>query len=155
MRAPRCIVAPVTLAADSHEIVATATAFAEALDAELVLVGIAPPATPVRPVAHVDDGNWLATDNQQRLLDLLVRERLEELSGELPRGVKVRTILTCGPTGPALVEAAREEHAELIVVAMPRKSPLGHALQYHADRHALHHSDVPVLVVPTSPPPRR
>jgi nucleotide-binding universal stress UspA family protein len=151
MHAPRCIAAPVTLAADSRQIVSTAAALAEALDAELVLVGIAPPGPPARPAAQVEDGNWLATDSEQRLLDLLVRERLDELSEELPAGIPVRAILTWGPPGPALIEAAHDQRAELIVVAMRRESALGHALHDHNDRHVLHHSDVPVLVVPTSP----
>jgi nucleotide-binding universal stress UspA family protein len=115
-----------------------------------VLVGIAPPAPPVRPAAQVADGNWLAADGEQRLLDLLVRERFDEISGELPSGLRARTILTWGPPGEALVEAARDARAELIVVAMPREPALGHALHDHAERHVLHHSDVRVLVVPTS-----
>jgi nucleotide-binding universal stress UspA family protein len=152
MRAPRCIVVPVTLAADSPQIVSAAAALAEELDAELVLVGIAPPAPPVRSAAGVDDGAWLAADNQQRFLDLLVRERLDELSGDLPAGVRVRTILSWGPAGPAIVETARDEQAELIVVPMRRETALGHALHDHVDRHVLHHSEVPVLVVPTTRP---
>jgi nucleotide-binding universal stress UspA family protein len=151
MRAPRCIAAPVTLAPDSQQVVSTAATLAEALGAELILVGIAPPGPPVRAAAQVEDGNWLVTDSEQRLLDLLVQERLDELSGALPAGVPVRTILTWGPPGPALIEAARDERAELIVVAMRREPALGHALHDHNDRHVLHHSDVPVLVVPTSP----
>jgi nucleotide-binding universal stress UspA family protein len=154
-RVPRCIAAPVTLAPDSAHVVSTATALADALDAELVLVGIVPLAEPASAAAQVENGNWLGADNQQRIVDLLVRERLDELSGDLPAGLRVRTVLTWGPPGPALVEAAHEEHAELIVVAMRRESALAHALHDHDDRHVLHHSDVPVLVVPTSPPRRR
>ena len=155
MRAPRCIAAPVTLGPDSAQIVRTAITLADALGAELVLVGIAPLAAPTRVAAQVQDGNSLDADNQQRVVDLLVRERLDDLSGELPVGLRVRTVLTWGPPGPALVQAANEEHAELIVVAMRRGSPLGHALHDHDDRHVLHHSDVPVLVLPISPPRRR
>jgi nucleotide-binding universal stress UspA family protein len=155
MHAPRCIAVAVTLGPDSRQIVSTATALADVLGAELVLVGIAPLAVPARAAAQVENGNWLGADNEQRLLDLLVRERLDELSGELPAGLRVRTVLSWGPTGPALVEAARDEHAELIVVAMRRGSAAGHALHDHDDRHVLHHSDVPVLVVPSSPPRRR
>jgi nucleotide-binding universal stress UspA family protein len=151
MTAPRRIAVPVTLAANSDGVVATATALAAALDAELLLVGIAPPSPP-RPASRVADGNWLATDSEQHLLDLLVRERLDELGGDAPPAVRVRSILTWGPPGPALIEAARDERAELIVVGMRRReSSLGHALNDHADRHVLYHSDVPVLVVPASP----
>jgi nucleotide-binding universal stress UspA family protein len=152
---PRCIAAPVTLGPDSAQVVSTAAALADALGAELVLAGIAPLAVPARAAAQVENGNWLDAGNQQRFLDLLVRERLDELSSELPVGLRVRTVLTWGPPGHALVQAAHEESAELIVVAMRRESALGHAIHDHDDRHVVHHSDVPVLVVPTSPARRR
>lgn len=80
----RRIAAAGTLAADSQHIVSAATALAEALDAEVVLVGIASSESPLSPAARVEDGNWLAADSEQRLLDLLVRERLDELSGGPP-----------------------------------------------------------------------
>lgn len=154
-RAPRTIVAPVTLSPDSTEIVSVAAALAEALGAELVLVGIAPLAPPVRAAAQAENLTQLAPDDEQRLLDQLVSERLDELGGGLPAGVRARTILTYGPLGAALVATARDEQAELIVVEMRRESALGHALHDHADRHVLHHSDVPVLVVPTQRPRAR
>jgi nucleotide-binding universal stress UspA family protein len=149
---PRRIVVPVTLATDSSQTVSVAGALAAPLDAELVLVGVAPPAPTVRPAAQVEDGAWLATDTQQHFLDQLIRERLEELTGALPQEAQVRSILTWGPPGPAIIEAAREERAELIVVGMRRAWALGHGLHDHVDRHVLHHSDVPVLVVPTTGP---
>jgi nucleotide-binding universal stress UspA family protein len=51
--------------------------------------------------------------------------------------------------GSALVAAAREQDADLIVVPIHRESELAHIVHDHADRYVLHHSDVPVLVVPT------
>jgi nucleotide-binding universal stress UspA family protein len=149
VRAPRSIIVPVTLAPESPQLVSVAAALAERLDAELVIVGIAPLAAPVGAVAQAEEITPLAPNDEQWLLDLLVRERLDELSSELPAGVRSRTILTWGPFGVALLAAARDEQAELIVVPMRRESRLGHALHDHDDRHVLHHSDVPVLVVPT------
>jgi nucleotide-binding universal stress UspA family protein len=47
------------------------------------------------------------------------------------------------------VEVAREQRADLVVIPMRRAKELAHLLHDHADRYVLHHSDVPVLVVPT------
>jgi nucleotide-binding universal stress UspA family protein len=49
----------------------------------------------------------------------------------------------------AAVAAAREQQADLVVVPMRQEGELRHLMHDHADRHVLHHSDVPVLVVPT------
>jgi len=53
--------------------------------------------------------------------------------------------------GRAIVEASRRERAGLVVVAMWRGSAMGHLLHDATDRFVLHHSDVPVLVVPVGP----
>lgn len=149
---PRSIVVPITLAADSAQLLEVAAPLAGALGAELTLVGIAPVVPAAPAVAQAGESVGLAPHAEQRLLDLLVQERLDDLSGRLPAAARARTVLTWGPPGPALIAVAREQQAELIVVPMRRDSVLGHALHDHADRHVLHHSDVPVLVVPTRRP---
>jgi nucleotide-binding universal stress UspA family protein len=145
---PRSIVVPVTLAADSNQLVSVAAPLAAGFAAELVLVGIAPLAPTRGAVADSGDIPPLADEDEQRFIDLLVQERLDELRAGLPAGVDARTILTWGSVPVALIATARDEHAELIVVAMRRASGIGHVLHDHADRHVLQHSGVPVLVVP-------
>jgi nucleotide-binding universal stress UspA family protein len=134
------IIAPVTLAVDSLEAAATAAAFAAALGAELVLAGI----TPLVPMdADLMLGNHLPRPlAEQRLLDQLIADRVDELRTALPAGLRARTILLRGSVGAALLEAARTSGAGLIVV------PFRQGTDY-PDRFVLHHSDVPVLVVPT------
>jgi nucleotide-binding universal stress UspA family protein len=146
---PRRIIAPVTFAEDSYEAVGVAAALAEALGAELVLVGIAPAAMP-EPLLDTPDFERVARQvRDQELLDRLVTERVEELVHAVPRRIRTRTLVTIGPVGAALVAAAREQHADLIVVPIRRERELAHLVHDHADRYVLHHSDVPVLVVPT------
>jgi nucleotide-binding universal stress UspA family protein len=53
-----------------------------------------------------------------------------------------------GPEEIGPIARQREQHADLIVVPMLREGELRHLLHDHADRHVLHHSDVPVLIVP-------
>jgi nucleotide-binding universal stress UspA family protein len=145
------IIAPVTFALDSREAAAVAAELAVALGAELVLAGIAPVA-PFEP-SYESPTELEALQRRaehQRLLDQIMAERLEDLAEALPDGIHCRTLLTWGPVGPTLVETAREEHADLVVVPIRRESGLAHLLHDHADRYVLHHSDVPVIVVPTN-----
>lgn len=145
------IVAPVTFAEDSLEAIGVAATLAAALGAELVLAGIAPLAPPDPSAEAPGEVHTLARQaERQRLLDRIVAERLEELAGALPAGVRARTLLTWGPVGSALVTTAREEDADLLVVPIRREGELGHLVHDHVDRYVLHHSDVPVLVVPTN-----
>jgi nucleotide-binding universal stress UspA family protein len=146
---PRRIIVGVAFPRDAGDVVGVAAAFAGALGAELVLAGIAPLAPPepqrdglgpITPVARQVE--------QQQLVDRLVGDQLQELADELRRDVRVRTLVTWGPPGSALAAAAREQHADLIVVPMRREGELRHLLHDHTDRHVLHHSDVPVLIVP-------
>jgi nucleotide-binding universal stress UspA family protein len=148
---PHRIVAPVTFAEDSLEAVAVAATLAAAVGAELVLAGIAPLAPPDPPPEAPGGIDMLARQaEQQKLLDRIIAKRLEEVADALPAGISTRTLLTWGPVGAALVAAAREQRADLVVVPIRRESELAHLIHDHADRYVLHHSDVPVLVVPTN-----
>jgi nucleotide-binding universal stress UspA family protein len=145
---PRSIIVPVGLGAESDRLVAVAAGLAAGIGAELILAGIAPLAPRRGAVAEAGELTLLPGDDDQALIDLLVRERLEETSTGLPEEVQARTVLSWGSLPAALIAAAREEQAELIVVAKRRASGIGDLLHEHADRHVLHHCDVPVLVVP-------
>jgi Universal stress protein family len=104
----RRVIAPVTFAHDSLEAAAVAAELAAALGAELVLAGIA-------PVAPLESSNGTITEvdamqrqaEHQRLVDQILSERLEELAEAMPDGLRCRTMLTWGPVGPMLVEAAQ------------------------------------------------
>lgn len=104
------LIVPVTFAEDSLEAVAVAARLAVALDAELVLAGIAPLAPP-EPSLNGATGTEtvLRQADEQKLVDQLVSERLEELVEGLSGGVRARTLLTWGPVGGSLLEAAREQ----------------------------------------------
>jgi nucleotide-binding universal stress UspA family protein len=151
---PRSIIVPVTYSDDAGQLVAVAGALAGALGAELILAGVAPLAPPAWSADGAAAVGALAEQSEtQELVDRLVRERLEELAATLAPGVLARTVLTWGPMGAALVDAARDECADLIAVPMRRESELRHVVRDHADRYVLHHAHVPVIVVPTEARP--
>jgi nucleotide-binding universal stress UspA family protein len=145
------IIAPVTFAPDSLDAATVAAELAAALEAELVLVGVAPVVPPdPSPESPTALDTLQVQAGHQRLLDQIMLERLGELAAGLPEGVRCRSVLSWGPIVPALVAAAAEQRADLIVVPIRRESELGHLAHDHADRYVLHHSDVPVVVVPTN-----
>ena len=127
-----------------------AAALASALGAELLLLGVNPvpvlaDAMPSSMALAVDSADRQA---DQDLIERLTRERVLEAQGRLPAGVRSRAVFGWGPAGPAIVDAARKEAADLIVVPMHDGGALSHLLHDGADRHVLHKSAVPVLVVP-------
>jgi nucleotide-binding universal stress UspA family protein len=141
---PRRIVVPVTLSREGDERIAAAARLADALHAELVLVGIAPLVPTAQWFAGVSRFVLLDREREaQRVMDRLVAERLEELRAALPIGVRARTVATWGPVEETLAEVAGVEGAEMIVVSMWPESPFADLLQQ---------GDVPVLVVPEPPP---
>ena len=79
-RPAKRIIVPVTFAHDSLEAVAVAAGLAAALGAELVLAGIAPLASP-EPSLNGATGTEtvLRQADEQKLVDQIVSERLEEL----------------------------------------------------------------------------
>jgi nucleotide-binding universal stress UspA family protein len=148
---PKRIIAPVTFANDTLDAVVFAATLAASLGAELILAGIAPLAPPEPAVnGPTPTETILRRVEEQKLVDQIVGERIDELRRALPDDVPVRTLLTWGPVGIALVDAAREQRADLVVIPMRRAHELAHLVHDHGDRYVLHHSDVPVLVVPTN-----
>jgi nucleotide-binding universal stress UspA family protein len=117
-----------------------AAALAAALEAELVLLGVDAPELDEAPTATVLAAN--------RAMDRLTRERALAARDQVPAGVRTRVIFGVGPAGRAIVDAARAEAADLIVVPMRGGGELSHLLNDGTDRYVLHHGELPVLVVP-------
>jgi nucleotide-binding universal stress UspA family protein len=125
-----------------------AVALAEALQAQLLVLGIKQPgigAYPVPPGMVVTTEEITAAEEE---VDKLAHERVLEALVRVPASVQTHTIYGRAPAGEAIVAAAREEAADLIVVPMRPGGELSHLLHDGVDRHVLHHSPVPVLVVP-------
>jgi nucleotide-binding universal stress UspA family protein len=153
-RPPRRILVPVdgdppTGAAFDH-----ATALAEALQARLLVLGIKH-ADPV-PLGLGVTPQDIAT--AQKAADELVQARVLEAMARVPHSVQADALYGRAPAGEAIVAAAGEEAADLIVIPMRPGGALAHLLHDGVDRHVLHLSAVPVLVVrepataPADPP---
>lgn len=149
---PRSILVGVELRdADYAVATAAACAYAGVLGAEVILAGVAPLAEPVLTNGAMDMAPpMVAPIAEQEAIDRVARQQLEEAAAGVPDGVACRTVLTWGPLGPALVDVAETEGADLITMPMRRAGPVGHLLHDGADRYVLHHSPVPVLIVPVA-----
>jgi nucleotide-binding universal stress UspA family protein len=144
------IIAPVTLAEDSLAAVDMAASFAAALGAQLVLAGIAPVAS-CSPATESSSGlgSLASQAERQQLVDRIISLRLRGIADALPDSMHAQTVLTWGPVGPALVTAAHEHGADLVVVPSRHDHQRGPAAA-EAERYVLDHTDIPVLVVPTN-----
>jgi nucleotide-binding universal stress UspA family protein len=154
-RPPRHLLVGVELhAAGAAAAVAAAGALAQALAAEVILAGIAPleqPPLVTEPTPAFP--RVLELGPMQAEIDRLTMAHVEAVAEALPRAVPRRSVLCWGPAGPAIVEAAQREGADLVVVPMRRAGAIGHVLNDGADRHVLHHCGVPVVVVPVDDAP--
>ena len=95
------------------EAVAYAAALASALDAELLLLGVvALPA--IGPLAVPPEPDGIADFEPPE--DPVVRRQLARTKALLRPIAHVRTLLGWGPAGPAIVDTARAQAADLVVV---------------------------------------
>jgi nucleotide-binding universal stress UspA family protein len=85
---------------------------------------------------------------QQGQLERLARERLEEVVARVGDGLNMRARISWGPVGPAIIDEIEQGAHDLVVFPTRREGELGHLVHDHTLRHVLHHSAVPVLVVP-------
>jgi nucleotide-binding universal stress UspA family protein len=83
--------------------------------------------------------------------DRLTLRRLARTQAGAAAGVRSHRCLGWGPAGPAIVAAAQEEGADLVVVSREPGHSLAHPLRDATDRHVVQHSPVPVMVVPAPP----
>ena len=146
----RILAAPPPDAAAASAVVRMAAGLADRLGAELLLLGVAPVAIPPtggRAPATIRERRDALRAAQARLEDA-TRTRLESLAAGVQALSPVRTIVVSGRSGPAIVLAAREHEADLVVVGMRRAGRAAHLLHDGADRYVLRHSAVPVVVVP-------
>ena len=147
---PRRFLVPVDHPHGSSDAIAVASYLARAVNGSLTLLAVVPLAVP--PAGIADTGTipvTLSAPERQETIDRLARERLDEVAGGIGDDLDVRTELSWGPAGPAIVDAVNEHGYDLVVVPSRREGTLGHLVHDHAVRQVLHHSPVPVLVVPT------
>ena len=147
---PRRILVPADEDAASFQAVRRAAGLAARLDAELVLLAVLPlPLVEATYPSALAIGTYDQEGDREEAERTLSR-RIALFSDLLAPPVRARWLRGRRPAGPAIIRAVDEVDADLVVVPMRRGGELSHLLHDGTDRHVLHHSRVPVLVVPTA-----
>lgn len=107
---------------------------------------------------HVVENTWypgtfgvgpMPLPDFEQQIKAAARDRLEAIRKELvPPGMSCRTLLADGVPWSEIVRAARDEKADLIVVATHGFTGLKHALLGSQAERVVRHSPCPVLTVP-------
>jgi nucleotide-binding universal stress UspA family protein len=146
----RHVIVPVDQSPEASIAMAHAAHLAAQLDAELILLGLSPWAIAPTSIAPILIGSPQEPAVAQDRLDRLTQKHLDDAAADLPPGVRWRTAIGWGAAGPAIVDAAKEYAADLIVLPMRRGGGFSHLLHDGEDRYVLHSSPVPVVVVPAA-----
>ena len=128
------------LSAASGAATQEALRLASALQAELLVVSVIDPATDVGP------GWRLSRSDQRREARTAAAQHLVATGRR--RGVRTSFLVWEGEAGPAIVEAAASEGADLIIVGSHRRGPVGRILLGSVSEHVVRNARCPVLVVP-------
>ena len=145
------ILCAIDLSEGSSKVVGAAAGITQALGAELRLIhifdhplynlptGFNPPAGYSAALLEADKG--IRQHLEERL-----KEQLDSLEGS---DFKVDCRLAEGPAAQQIVEYAREEKYELIIMGTHGYSGLKHALLGSVAERVVRTSEVPVLIIPT------
>jgi nucleotide-binding universal stress UspA family protein len=74
---------------------------------------------------------------------------LDRASAQVPARVPSQTVLSTGPAAQMVLEQVREGDHDLVVMGSRGRSGVGAMLLGSVSHNVLHHSHVPVLIVPT------
>lgn len=141
------ILVPLDFSACSRQALTYARQFAQQFAARLLLVHVVEPmivpenlilAVPELPEA----GGNLVNDAKTRLDELARRE--------IPDGIKVDTFVPVGRPYSEIIELARTETADLIIIATHGYTGLKHALLGSTAERVVRHAPCPVLTVRAS-----
>ena len=155
-RAPYRFLLPVDCSTSTSEPLDAATRLARGVNGSVTLLAVVPLAPPPSDLNDLARGTGVGADpEEQEVLDRLARERLDEVVAGIEDGLDVSTEVSWGPVGPAIVDEVQQGAHDLVVISIRQEGELGHLVHDHTLRHVLHHSPVPVLVVPTTRNPNQ
>ena len=139
----RKILVPVDFSTPSEKAIRYARPFAEQFGATLTLLHV------IEPVVYPVEFGYMPIEPQEaedmRLAEL--QRRLKKLGAELGATVPVQTQVRIGRAWKEVVDAAKAQKTDLIVVATHGYTGLQHALLGSVAEKIVRHAPCPVLVV--------
>lgn len=139
------ILVPVDFSEPSDKAVHYARQFAEQFDAALTLIHVVEPALYPAELGYVP---LAPEDLEQGRLDGL-RKRLSELAKSVGGAVKVDSLLRLGRSWKEVVDLAKNDGYDLIILATHGYTGVKHALLGSVTEKVVRHAPCPVLVVRT------
>lgn len=85
-----------------------------------------------------------AGENMEKLGNTLLDTLKKELEAS---GIKVRTILTKGPVGPAIIDKCTSEGCDLVIMGSRGKNSFNKLLIGSTSNYVIHHCQCPVLLI--------
>lgn len=141
----RKILVPVDFSGPSQKALLYARPFAEQFGASITLIHV------MEPIFYPADFGYVPLAPQeaeeQRLVEL--QRRLKQLGAELGATVSVHTVVRVGRAWKEIVDAAKAQRTDLIIVATHGYTGLQHALLGSVAEKVVRHAPCPALVVRT------
>ena len=132
--------------ATSRSALKQAYELAQAEDAEVTVVTIAPTVAPLAALAPV------SVDGLRDELDQWAKTRLEEAKVAAPAGLSVRTVERNGHVGDEIVAEIESGEYDLIVLGSRGHGRLTTEILGSVNNHVHYHSNVPTLTIDTAEP---
>ncbi len=92
-------------------------------------------------------------DKTQREMAVKLEERAQEFLDKTKKGLgdeNIKTIVKNGEFGETIVAPARDINADIIVMGTHHRSGLEKFFMGSVAEHVLHHSSIPMLIIPTT-----
>lgn len=137
--APRRILLATDLSPASAEAASQAIDLARALRANLLIVSVIAPEFPGSRGGVVERMDQRRAAREAAAQELVIRGRAA--------GVPVTFLVWEGEPGPAIVDAAHAEGADMVVVGSHGRGRVGRFVLGSVSDHVVRHADSPVLIV--------
>ena len=133
----------------AEEALRQAVDLAQAEGARLTLLTASPSYLDVVSGAALAGGTAIDPDQIQRQLREDAQAILDQGSSEIPSEVPSEAVLATGPPAQVVLNRVREGQHDLVVMGSRGRTGIGAMLLGSVSHNVLHHSPVPVLIVPT------
>jgi nucleotide-binding universal stress UspA family protein len=130
----------------SRSALARAYELAQAEDADVTVVTVAPTVAPLAAIAPV------SVDGLRAELDQWAKAKLDEAKDAAPAGLAVRTVERNGHVGDEIVSEIESGDYDLIVLGSRGHGRLTTEILGSVNNHVHYHSNVPTLTIDTADP---
>jgi nucleotide-binding universal stress UspA family protein len=138
------IIVPIDFSEYSKKAFRYAVDFAQTFHAELVLVYV------VEPIVYPADfsfGQVALPSMEHELFDRGQEQLATLIEKDVPKGIAARSVVRSGKPFVEIIEVAKEEHAELIIIATHGHSGIEHVLFGSTAEKVVRKAPCPVLSI--------